>query len=96
MSIVPIREVTDALVTEEFRVSPTFISVIPGKTITPQDAKTFLEASGITFPPGSSATYLSSKGKLVIRNTQENLDLTEVAGSGKLTVRQPPCIWMAG
>ncbi len=46
-------------------------------TIQRQDAKTFLEASGVTFPPGASATYLASTSKLVVRNTQENVDLIE-------------------
>ena len=46
-------------------------------TITRQDAKTFLEQSGVTFPPGASAVYLPSSSKLVVRNTQENLDLID-------------------
>ena len=108
VSIVPLTEVTDTLVTQEFRVSPTFISsastggigngpLSQGATsatatggtgstdvtgvgtvnIQRQDAKTFLEASGVTFPPGASATYLASTSKLVVRNTQENIDLIE-------------------
>ena len=108
VSIVPLSEVTDTLVTQEFRVSPTFIqsqttgslgggALSQGATsatatasegifdatgtgavnISRQDAKTFLEASGVTFPPGASATYLPTTGKLVVRNTQENLDLID-------------------
>ncbi len=108
VSIVPLSEVTDTLVTQEFRVSPTFISSattgglgggaldqtatsaqggggggrtdntgVGSVTIQRQDAKTFLEASGVTFPPGASATYLASTSKLVVRNTQENIDLIE-------------------
>ncbi len=108
VSIVPLNEITDTLVTQEFRVSPTFISSATtggltggalsqqatsatatggtGSTdvtgvgtvsIQRQDAKTFLEASGVTFPPGASATYLASTSKLVVRNTQENVDLIE-------------------
>ena len=38
------------------------------------DAKEFLVASGVTFHPGGSATYLASSSKLVVRETQENLD----------------------
>ena len=109
VSIVPLSEVTDTLVTQEFRVSPTFIQSqttgglgggalsqgatsaaggggasgavdntgVGTVTIQRQDAKTFLEASGVTFPPGASATYLASTSKLVVRNTQENVDLIE-------------------
>ncbi len=40
-------------------------------------AKEFLEASGVTFPPGATANYLTSSGKLIVRNTQINLDLID-------------------
>ncbi len=49
-----------------------------GPLISRQDAKTFLMASGVTFSTrGASATYLPSTSKLVVRNTQENIDLIE-------------------
>ena len=41
------------------------------------DAKDFLSASGVTFPPGSSAIYLASSSKLIVKNTQENIDLID-------------------
>lgn len=41
------------------------------------EAKDYLQASGVTFPPGSSAIYLSSSSKLIVKNTQDNLDLVE-------------------
>ena len=108
VSIVPLSEQTDALVTAEFRVAPNFIQNSNGGAavsgalneqatsasggggggagtrdntgagtalIARQDAKTFLEASGVTFPPGASATYITSTSRLVVRNTQENVDL---------------------
>ena len=108
VSIVPVSEQTDVMVTADFHVPPNFISNstsggigngvlsqaavsaqggggggttdVAGTgsvTISRQDAKTFLEASGVTFPPGASATYLPSTSKLVVRNTQENVDLIE-------------------
>ena len=108
VSIVPLTELTDALITAEFRVPPNFISNVTtggGQSaldqaavsatasgggagsrdisgagtavISRQDAKTFLESSGVTFPPGASATYLAATSKLVVRNTQENIDLIE-------------------
>lgn len=40
-------------------------------------AKQILEASGITFPEGSSASYNPATSQLVVRNTQPNLDLVE-------------------
>ncbi|MDB6155040.1 MAG: type and secretion system protein [Chthoniobacteraceae bacterium] len=42
------------------------------------EAKEFLVSQGIPFPPGASATYLAGSSRLVVRNTQENLDLLEI------------------
>ncbi|MEA3188147.1 MAG: ral secretion pathway protein [Chthoniobacter sp.] len=41
-------------------------------------AKDFLESQGVLFPPGASANYLPSSSKLVVRNTQDNLDLVDI------------------
>lgn len=41
------------------------------------EARDFLTAQGVAFPPGSSAIYLPSSSKLIVRNTQENLDLID-------------------
>lgn len=41
------------------------------------EAKDYLAASGVTFPPGSSAIFLPTSSKLIARNTQENLDLID-------------------
>jgi general secretion pathway protein D len=40
-------------------------------------AREVLEASGVTFPPGASANYLPSSSRLVVKNTQPNLDLID-------------------
>ncbi len=40
-------------------------------------AKEFLQAQGVTFPPGASANYLPSSSRLVVKNTQTNLDLID-------------------
>ena len=42
------------------------------------EAKDYLTASGVTFPPGASAIFLPNSSKLIVKNTQENLDLIEV------------------
>ena len=42
-----------------------------------KSAKQILEAAGITFPEGSSASYNPANSQLVVRNTQPNLDLAE-------------------
>ncbi len=41
------------------------------------DAKEFLIAQGVPFPIGASATYLAGSSRLVVRNTQENLELVD-------------------
>ena len=41
------------------------------------DAKEFLIASGVNFPVGATATYIATSSRLVVRNTQENLDLID-------------------
>ena len=41
------------------------------------DAKEFLTASGVNFPQGATASYIPASSRLVVRNTQENLDLIQ-------------------
>jgi len=45
--------------------------------ITRRTARQILEASGIVFPEGASASYNPANSQLVVRNTQPNLDLVE-------------------
>jgi len=40
-------------------------------------AKEYLESQGVTFPPGASAIYLPSASKLIVKNTQGNLDIID-------------------
>ena len=42
-----------------------------------ETAKDFLEAQGVPFPPGSSANFLPQSSRLIVRNTQDNLDLVD-------------------
>lgn len=51
-------------------------------------AKEFLEASGVTFPPGASANFLTSTSKLIAKNTQANLDIIDSLVENSLTT--PP------
>jgi general secretion pathway protein D len=86
--IVPLNEPTDTLVTKEYRVPPGFITSAPtgagssepasfGTTAVRSTAKDFLESQGVQFPPGASANFLASSSRLIVRNTQENLDLVD-------------------
>lgn len=40
-------------------------------------AMDFLKSQGVEFPPGASANYLAGSSRLVVRNTQTNLDLVD-------------------
>ena len=39
------------------------------------DAREWLQARGVTFPPGTSARWQPKKHRLAVRNTEENIDL---------------------
>jgi general secretion pathway protein D len=41
------------------------------------DAKTMLQSMGVSFPPGASATFWPHSGTLIVRNTQDNLDMVD-------------------
>src|SRR6266498_1645294 len=111
VSIIPISEQSNDLITKEYRVPPDFISTslsagytaleagayrqkqgIKAPTGTGKDtqestggaqlvaregAKEFLEAQGVAFPPGASANFLPQSSRLIVRNTQDNLDLVD-------------------
>jgi general secretion pathway protein D len=41
------------------------------------DAITMLKSMGVSFPPGASATFWPHSGTLIVRNTQDNLDMVD-------------------
>ncbi|HEY5777127.1 MAG TPA: Amuc_1098 family type IV pilus outer membrane protein [Terrimicrobiaceae bacterium] len=51
-------------------------------------AREFLEAQGVTFPPGASANFIASTSKLIIKNSQANLDLIDTLVETQMTA--PP------
>lgn len=51
-------------------------------------AREFLEANGVTFPPGASANYISSSSRLIVKNSQSNLDLVDNLVENSMTA--PP------
>jgi general secretion pathway protein D len=93
--IVPLSEPTDTLITKEYRVPPGFITSTPsgGGSETPgvaaqSGAKIYLESQGVQFPTGASANFIASSSRLIVRNTQENLDLVDAlveSSSGEIT-----------
>ena len=42
-----------------------------------QDARSYLEGSGVVFPDGSSAVHSIATNRLIVRNTQNNIDLVD-------------------
>ena len=89
VAIVPLSEPTEILISKEYKVPPSFISSTSGSTppagntpgqlptVGKSGAKEFLESQGVTFPAGATATYLASSSKLLVKNTQANLDLID-------------------
>src|SRR5207249_742067 len=113
VSVIPISEQSNDLITKEYRVPPDFISTtLSGSTllgrgayktapgtaapvgpvgtgkdtqestggqqlVNREGAKEFLEAQGVAFPPGASAAFLPQGSRLIVRNTQDNLDLVD-------------------
>jgi general secretion pathway protein D len=92
VAIVPLSEPIETLISKEYKVPPGFItsastssstpstaSATPGlpQTTGKSGAKEFLESQGVIFPAGASATYLASSSKLLVKNTQANLDLID-------------------
>ena len=88
VSLVPLTENTEQLYTEEFKVAPgvfgASVASSPGdaknqtEPTTRIAAEPWLEAKGITFPPGCSATYVPGSQKVVVRNTKENIERLKV------------------
>jgi general secretion pathway protein D len=94
VAIVPLTDISDELLTKEYSVPPTFIPSTPpeGETssfgaVTPSDtsrvgrrptAQQYLASQGVVFPEGSSANYIASGSRLIVRNTLDNIDLIDV------------------
>lgn len=93
VAIVPTTTITDTLLTKEYKVAPGFLSNAPvmsnnsapttrpssgGSSMTGRpSAKEYLEMNGVTFPPGASAQFIASSSRLIVRNTQDQLDLID-------------------
>ncbi|HWB58896.1 MAG TPA: hypothetical protein VG733_05360 [Chthoniobacteraceae bacterium] len=76
--IVPISENTDVLITKEYKVPPGFLTrVNQDGTKSTVSSLDYLKEAGVVFPEGASASYLPTSSKLVVRNTQEQLDLVD-------------------
>lgn len=78
VTIVPLSENTDVLVTKEYKVPADFLTRTrqPGSS-TKLTALELLKDAGVVFPEGASANFLPGSSKLVVRNTEDNLDLVD-------------------
>lgn len=88
ISIVPITENSDVLVTKEWTVPPDLIPRIPsaglqevtkgGKGVVDRESsKNWLTANGVSFNANASAIYVAKSNRLIVRNTQDQLDLID-------------------
>ncbi len=84
LKIVPISESTETLVTKEYQLPDGFLSSGSTTNITANaaiaarpSAQEYLQQSGVQFPEGASASFLPGSNKLVVRNTEEQLDLVD-------------------
>jgi general secretion pathway protein D len=104
VSIVPLSDVSNELVTKEYKVPPTFIpkaappaadttggfgaNVVGDQTtnriLATQSAQTYLASLGVQFPEGASAQYIPAGSKLVVRNTQDNIDFIDTVVDAQL------------
>jgi len=90
--VVPPTENTDVLITKEYKVPPNFIQSVPGgaPAAVPgvaagsqsviagrSGAREYLESQGVQFPEGASANYVPSTSRLIVKNTQSNLDIID-------------------
>jgi general secretion pathway protein D len=81
--VVPQSENTDVLITKEYKVPPGFIQSAPGGQGASSGqagiskARAYFEEQGVTFPEGALANYSPSTSRLLVKNTQANLDIIE-------------------
>ncbi|MEM6279905.1 MAG: LysM peptidoglycan-binding domain-containing protein [Verrucomicrobiota bacterium] len=65
----------EELFTNAYSVPPALLNTGGGKEL--QNAKQYLEEAGISFPEGASAIFLPNTSQLIVRNTQEQMELVE-------------------
>ncbi len=81
--IVPQSVNTDVIVTKEWRVPR---NLIPGSESDREATKNWLIANGVQFNGAASAIYIPSTSRLIVRNTEDQLDLIDtVVSSGAQT-----------
>ncbi|EDY19649.1 autotransporter-associated beta strand repeat protein [Chthoniobacter flavus Ellin428] len=81
VAIMPMSENTDVFITKEWTIPkdliPSAPDASPNTPIDRDTVKNWLIANGLTFNGNASALYIKSTNRLVIRNTQDQLDLVD-------------------
>ena len=71
--VVPQSSSVENLITQEIEVPTDFLPrTTDGTSLEVQE---YFESLGIAFPEGSAVVYLPEEGKIIVKNTQSNLDL---------------------
>jgi hypothetical protein len=78
--------------TQTFRITPDFLTADGKDDKKLRTAQSVLEAAGILFPQGATAIFDPLHSRLIVRNTQENLDLVEAYSTGLDDGRWPSTI----
>ena len=86
VSVVPQSVNTDSVITKEMIIRPDLIpNLPPGVTEDREAAKQFLIANGMQFNGQASAIYFPKSSRLIVRNTQDQLDLLDTMVNSSAT-----------
>ena len=77
VSVVPASVSTDVVITKEWKIRPDLIPTESGDVFNRESARKFLISNGVQFNGTASATYIASSSRLIVRNTQDQLDLID-------------------
>ena len=89
VAVVPMAESTDVYITKEWKIPLDLLPRTPEWG--PESAKNWLIANGVTFNGPASAIYIVRSSRLIVRNTQDQLDLIDqVIGEAAQTGKAVP------
>ncbi len=88
VSIVPLSESADQLLTKEYRILPNFLPTKSSATTSDSveqnekpwirmGAQEYLQSQGVPFPSGAFANYVPAGSRLIVRNTSDALNLID-------------------
>ncbi len=78
VSVVPQSVNTDVMITKEWKVRPDLLpNMKHGESADRESSKEWMISNGVQFNGAASAIYIVSSGRLIVRNTQDQLDLID-------------------